>query len=117
MMTYLEKRYVFRYNEVMGYTEYRPNNTWVHPYVPVDERVLNQMAIECRLAGLDVWDKDIRRYVRSAYVPPYNPVAEYLQQCRGKWDGNDRIRQLASTVPTSNPHWAEWFYTWFASGL
>ena len=113
MMAYLETRYVFRYNEVMGYAEYRPNNTWVHPYMPVDERVQNQMAIECRLAGLDVWDKDIQRFIRSSYVPTYNPVGEYLDKCRGKWDGCDRIRELARMVPTRNPHWVEWFYTWF----
>ena len=113
LIDYLESRYVFRFNTVMGYTEFRPNNTWVRPYQPVDERVLNQMAIECRLAGLDAWDKDVSRYVRSAYVPLYNPVDEYLGQCRGKWDGKDRIRELARCVPTKNPHWENWFYTWF----
>ncbi len=113
IIDYLESRYVFRFNTVMGYTEFRPNNTWVRPYQPVDERVLNQMAIECRLAGLDAWDKDVSRYVRSAYVPLYNPVDEYLGQCRGKWDGKDRIRELARRVPTKNPHWENWFYTWF----
>jgi hypothetical protein len=113
IIDYLESRYVFRFNTVMGYTEFRPNNTWVRPYQPVDERVLNQMAIECRLAGLDAWDKDVSRYIRSAYVPLYNPVDEYLGQCRGKWDGKDRIRELARRVPTKNPHWENWFYTWF----
>ena len=113
IIDYLESRYVFRFNTVMGYTEFRPNNTWVRPYQPVDERVLNQMAIECRLAGLDAWDKDVSRYVRSAYVPLYNPVDEYLGQCRGKWDGKDRIHELARCVPTKNPHWENWFYTWF----
>ena len=113
IIDFLESRYVFRYNTVMGYSEYRPNNTWVQPYQPVDERVLNQMAIECRLAGVDAWDKDVLRYVRSAYVPTYNPVDEYLSQCRGKWDGKDRIRELARRVPTQNSHWEDWFYTWF----
>ena len=113
MIDFLESRYVFRFNTVMGYTEFRPNNTWVRPYQPVDERVLNQMAIECRLEGLDAWDKDVSRYVRSAYVPVYNPVDEYLSQCRGKWDGKDRIRELARRVPTKNRHWENWFYTWF----
>ena len=113
MMEYLGSRYVFRFNTVMGYTEYRPNNTWVHPYVPVDDRVLNRMAIECRLAGLNVWDKDISRYIHSSYITEYNPVWEYLSECRGKWDGKDRIRELASKVPTKNPYWSDWFYTWF----
>ena len=113
MMEYLSSRYVFRFNTVMGYTEYRPNNTWVHPYVPVDDRVLNRMAIECRLAGLNTWDKDISRYIHSSYITEYNPVWEYLGECRGKWDGKDRIRELARRVPTKNPYWPDWFYTWF----
>ncbi len=113
VMDYLSSRYVFRFNTVMGYTEYRPNNTWVHPYVPVDDRVLNRMAIECRLAGLNAWDKDVARYIHSSFIPEYNPVWEYLSECRGKWDGKDRIRELARRVPTKNPYWPDWFYTWF----
>ena len=113
VMDYLSSRYVFRFNTVMGYTEYRPNNTWVHPYVPVDDRVLNRMAIECRLAGLNAWDKDVARYIHSSFIPEYNPVWEYLGECRGKWDGKDRIRELARRVPTKNPYWPDWFYTWF----
>ena len=113
MIDYLSSRYVFRFNEVMGYTEYRPNHTWVNPYLPVDDRVLNRMAIECRLAGLNVWDKDISRYIHSSYIETYNPVRDYLNDCRGKWDGKDRIRELARRVPTKNPHWPVWFYTWF----
>ena len=113
IIDFLESRYVFRYNTVMGYSEFRPNNTWVQPYQPVDERVLNQIAIECRLAGVDAWDKDVLRYVHSTYVPTYNPVDEYLSKCRGIWDGKDRIRELARRVPTRNKHWEDWFYTWF----
>lgn len=109
----LERRYAFRFNTVMGYTEYRPNNTWVADYQPVDERVQNQMAIECRLAGIDAWPNDISRYLRSTFVPSYNPVNEYLGKCYGKWDGRDRIRELARTVPTANELWPDWFYTWF----
>lgn len=29
MINYLESRYQFRYNTVMKYTEYRPNNSWI----------------------------------------------------------------------------------------
>jgi predicted P-loop ATPase len=71
------------------------------------------MAIECRLAGLNTWDKDISRYIHSSYITEYNPVWEYLSECRDKWDGKDRIRELARRVPTKNPYWPDWFYTWF----
>lgn len=39
MIRYLESRYQFRYNTVMKYTEYRPNNSWVGDFRPVDARV------------------------------------------------------------------------------
>ncbi len=113
IIKFLERRYVFRYNEVMKYTEYRPNNTWVFDYQPVDQRVQNRMAIEARLEGINAWDKDITRYVESDYVKNYNPIEDFLWKCRGKWDGHDRIRELAHTVPNNNSNWGNWFYTWF----
>ena len=113
LIDFLGRRYQLRYNTVMGYAEFRPNNSTYHPWRPVDERVANDLALEARTEGLDVWDKDVKRYVNSSYAPRYSPVQEYLWECRGKWDGHDRIRELARTVPTRNPYWQEWFYTWF----
>lgn len=115
MVDFLLSKYVFRYNTIMGYTEFRPNNSYVESYLPADTRVINRFAIEARLAGIDVWTKDITRYIQSDFIPSYNPIDEFLDQCRGKWDGRDRIRELARTVPTDNPHWENWFYTWFLS--
>ena len=113
LIDFLGRRYQLRYNTVMGYAEFRPNNSTYHPWRPVDERAANDLALEARTEGLDVWDKDVKRYVNSSYAPRYSPVQEYLWECRGKWDGHDRIRELARTVPTQNPYWEEWFYTWF----
>ena len=45
LINFLTTRYVFRYNTVMGYTEYRPNNTWVQDWLPCDENVVNGMTI------------------------------------------------------------------------
>lgn len=113
LIDFLGRRCQLRYNTVMGYAEYRPNNSTYYPWQPVDERVANDLALEARTEGLDVWDKDVKRYVNSSYAPRYSPVGEYLWECRGKWDGRDRIRELARTVPTRNPYWEQWFYTWF----
>lgn len=109
----LEQRYTFRMNKVMGYVEYRSKAKPYYLWQPVDERVQNTLAMEARLAGLDVWDKDINRYVKSNMVRNYNPIEEYLWEVRDKWDGRDHIGMLAATVPTDNPHWPQWFRTWF----
>lgn len=110
----METRYVLRHNTVMGYPEFRPNHTWATPWSPVTDEVINTFTTDLILSGLQVWDRDVRRYVFSTRVRNYNPIEDYLWKCHGKWDGNDRIRALAATVPTTNPEqWAEWFHTWF----
>lgn len=90
MIRYLESRYQFRYNTVMKYTEYRPNNSWVGDFRPVDARVQKSMTLDVQIADIHVSIKDVRNFLES-----------------------DRIRALARTVPTNNPHWEDWFYTWF----
>ena len=112
LIDYLQHRYVFRYNTVMGYTEYRPNTTWFHDWKPVDERVANGFTTDARLAGIQVWDKDVHRFVKSDKIELYDPIQDYLWQVHDKWDGKDHIGRLAATVPTDNPHWPRWFRTW-----
>ena len=112
LLDYLQQRYVFRYNTIMGYTEYRPNTTWMQDWQPVDERVVNGITTDCRLAGLNTWDKDVQRFVRSDKVRQFNPIEDYLWQVHDKWDGEDHIGRLAKTVPTDHPYWQQWFRTW-----
>ena len=109
----LEQNYAFRMNIVMGYVEYRSKAKPYYPWQPVDERVQNSLAMEARLAGLNVWDKDVKRYVQSNMIRIYNPVDDFLWEMREKWDGQDHIGALAATVPTNNPMWPLWFKTWF----
>ena len=113
MMQLLESRYDFRYNTVMKYVEYMPKDKGWYGYRPVEPRVQKRMTLEVQLADIRVSIKDVRNFLESDYIKNYNPIEEYLFQCYDKWDGKDHIRALARTVPTANPHWADWFYTWF----
>ena len=113
MMQLLESRYDFRYNTVMKYVEYLPKEKGWYGFQPVDPRVQKRMTLEVQLADIRVSIKDVRNFLESDYIKNYNPIDEYLFQCYDKWDGKDHIRALARTVPTANPHWADWFYTWF----
>ncbi len=113
MMKLLESRYDFRYNTVMKYVEYLPKDKGWYGYRPVEPRVQKRMTLEVQLADIRVSIKDVRNFLESDYIKNYNPIEEYLFQCYNKWDGKDHIRALARTVPTANPHWADWFYTWF----
>ena len=113
LMDYLNTHYQFRYNTIMGYTEYKDQSYKYMDWTPVDDRVLKGMTMKVRLGGIDAKDNDVRRYVQSDMIRPFNPIGDYLWEQYDKWDGKDHIRKLACTVPTSNPHWPDWFYTWF----
>ena len=113
LIDFLNKHYQFRYNTIMGYTEYKDNDYQYMDWTPVDDRTLKGMTMKVRLGGIDARDNDVRRYVQSNMIRPFNPIGDYLWEQYYKWDGKDHIRKLARTVPTKNPHWEDWFYTWF----
>ena len=113
LIDFLKAHYQFRYNSIMGYTEYKDNSYHYMDWTPVDDRSLKGMTMKVRLAGIDARDNDVRRYVQSNMIRLYDPISDYLWEKYDKWDGKDHIRKLARTVPTKNPHWEDWFYTWF----
>ena len=112
MMVFLRDRYDFRYNVLMKYTEYKTKGSW-HDFAPVDPRVQKRMTLDVQLADIRVSIKDVRNFLESDRIKNYSPIESFLFDCLGKWDGKDRIRALARTVPTNNQHWEDWFYTWF----
>ena len=112
LLDYLERKYEMRYNTALGCTEIRKANS-SEPFAPADDRVRNTLAIKARLDGIDVWDKDIRRYTESRFVKTFNPVDAFLKRLKGQWDGKDHIGALAGCVPNDNARWGDWFHTWF----
>ena len=116
LIEFLNTRYVFRFNKVMGYTEYRPNNTWVQKWQPCDKNVINGMALQARLVNLDVREKDVHRYVCSDMIRKCDPVRDFLFRVSSAWDGKtDHIAMLARCVPCDIPQWETWFKKWFVS--
>ena len=113
MMAYLNNRYELRYNTVMKYTEYLKKDKAWQGFMPVSPRAQKRMTLEVQLEDIRVSIKDVRNYLESDYIRNYDPIDEYLFECHDKWDGKDHIRALARTVPTDNPNWPDWFYTWF----
>lgn len=113
MMKYLNEKYDLRYNMVMKYTEYVPKDKEWIGFQAVEPRVQKSLTLEVQLAGINVSIKDVRNFLESNFIKNYNPVEDFLFTCYDNWDGKDHIRALARTVPTNNPHWEDWFYTWF----
>lgn len=114
MEEFMNRRYDFRYNLMSGGPEYREKNTFCFDYRPVTDRVLNSIALNAQKEGLQLWDRDVRRFVFSDRIPDYAPIEDYLTRLP-VWDGKDRIRPLAARIPCDNVRWEQLFYTWFLS--
>ena len=119
LLNYLERKYEMRYNTALGCTEIRKAGS-DEPFVPVDERIRNTIAIKARLDGIDAWDKDIRRYTESGFVKAFNPVDDFLKGRKG--DGTERtILRRWQTVFLMTMHGGQsgsthGFWRWWHNG-
>ena len=110
---FMQRRYEFRYNTMTTVTEYRERNTFCFCFRPISNRIRNSIAMNARLEGLNLWDRDVVRYLDSDRIPIFNPIEDFLFRLDIHWDGRDRIRELATRVPCNNTHWPALFYRWF----
>lgn len=109
---YMKDRFVLRLNMLTGKVEFDDRISNGLGFRKIDDRRLNTMVMDARLSGIDVNDRDMRRYVYSMDVPEYNPVDNYLERVKGQWDGKDRIGELARRIKTDNKNWPRWFAIW-----
>lgn len=84
--------------------EYRERHSFNFYFRPVDKRVLASITMNAMCEGVKMWDRDVIRYLDSDHVPIYHPVEDFLYHLP-RWDGKDRILELANRVPCDNPHW------------
>ena len=61
-----------------------------------------------------MWPKDLERILISERISGYDPVREWLEQLP-KWDGRDRLGELADRVKTQTPGWRDNFKIWMRS--
>ena len=111
---FLTSRYRFRFNVLTEETEVAniANNipdTHLR-YTKVDERWMNTLSMEAIETGIDCWDRDIQRFVRSRRISEYHPFTAYFEQLP-EWDGTDRVSALARRV-SDDPVWVNGFHRW-----
>ena len=111
---FLNSRYELRKNVMTGVAQYRSKDSFDYRFSDLTKEAMNTMSIRALKAGLDSWDKDIKRYVESTMIPEFDPVNEWLEQLP-KWDGRDRVTPLAGRIQTKNEHWTEDFHKWLLS--
>ena len=108
---FLTSRYRFRFNVLTEETEVANNIPDTHlRYTKVDERWMNTLSMEAIETGIDCWDRDIQRFVRSRRISEYHPFTAYFERLP-EWDGTDRVAALARRV-SDDPVWVNGFHRW-----
>lgn len=107
---FFRTHYEFRYNRLTGDTEFRSIVAESTDFRPVTDRVMNSLCIEARKTGVDAWDRDVSRYLHSENISEYHPFLLYMEQLP-KWDGTDRITELALRV-SDEEIWVRNFHRW-----
>ena len=111
---FLTSRYRFRFNVLTEETEVAEvtnNMPDTHlRYTKVDERWMNTLSMEAIETGIDCWDRDIQRFVRSRRISEYHPFTAYFERLP-EWDGTDRVSALARRV-SDDPVWVNGFHRW-----
>ena len=108
---YLNTHYEMRKNIMTGVAQYREKNGYGQEFQDLDQEARNEMTMRAKELGLKSWDKDIDRFIDSPRIEKYDPVNDWLDHLP-RWDGEDRVADLAARVPTSQPQWQHYLHTW-----
>ena len=111
LIDFLKSRYYFRRNIMTGATDFKEKGNYLFEWVPVTKAVLNTITLSAITAGIEAWDKDVKRYIESDHIEEYNPVSLYLDSLP-KWDKHDHVRDFALRVQTRNKDWVDDFHLW-----
>jgi hypothetical protein len=111
---FLNEHYDLRRNMMRGVIEYRQRNGFGFDFNDLTAEARNSMTLRALELGITCWDKDIRRYVESDDILPYEPISDYLERLP-QWDGKDRVELLAQRVKTKYKAWPHLFHIWMRS--
>ena len=108
---FMEQRYLLRRNIITDGIEFVERGSVCFDWQPLRKEDVNTITMQALSEGIEAWDKDVKRYVESSRVAEYDPISDFIGALP-RWDGRDRIAELASCVPTDNPWWPEDFAIW-----
>ena len=111
---FLRENYELRKNVMRGVAEYRQRMGLGFDFQDLTEEARNSMTMRALEQGIKCWDKDIRRYVNSDDIEHYDPIYDFLEHLP-RWDGRDRVGDLAARVKTQYREWPHLFHIWMRS--
>lgn len=116
VQNFINKRWNFRFNEVLGRIEFSFKETDENEYRLMTEYDFNSILKFLAENGLTYSARGLKQLLESKFVPRFNPFHSYLNGLE-PWDGKtDYISQLASTVHTTNDElWQIAFQKWIVA--
>jgi len=111
---FLNTNYELRKNVMRGVAEYRLRTGLGFDFQDLTDEARNSITMRALAQGVKCWDKDIRRYVDSNDIELYEPMTDFLDHLP-KWDGKDRVEELARRVKTDYEEWPRLFHIWMRS--
>ena len=111
---FLHENYELRRNVMRGVAEFRERTGLGFDFRDLTAEARNSMTLQALKQGIRCWDKDIRRFVESDDIERYDPIGEFLERLP-RWDGKDRVTELARRVQTNYDEWPRLFHIWMLS--
>ena len=108
---FLNSNFEMRKNIMTGVAQYRDRAAYSFDFHDLDSEARNEMTIRAKEMGLKSWDRDIERFIESPRIEKYDPVNDYLDHLP-RWDGRDRVGELAARVPCDAESWPKFFHIW-----
>lgn len=111
---FLNNRYNFRYNTVLGKLEYKTlkGKSWK----PITDFKENSILREIQKAKVKCSINSLRNLLHSDFCEMYDPFQDYFENLVVYTGDKDHIEELAMTITTTKPDlWKECFKKWFVA--
>lgn len=111
---FLNNRYNFRYNTVLGKLEFKTLKAY--KYKPMTDFTENSILREILKAKVKCSINSLRNLLHSDYCEMYDPFEVYFENLSNNEDETDYITMLADTVSTTKQElWRTCFKKWFVA--
>ena len=111
---FLNNRYNFRYNKVLGKLEFKTLKAY--KYKPMTDFTENSILREILKAKVKCSINSLRNLLHSDYCEMYDPFEVYFENLPKNEEEIDYIQQLADTVTTTKQDlWRTCFKKWFVA--
>lgn len=111
---FLNNRYNFRYNQVLGKLEFKTLKAY--KYKPMTDFTENSILREILKAKVKCSINSLRNLLHSDYCEMYDPFEDYFNNLPENTDETDYIELLADTITTTKQDlWRVCFKKWFVA--